>query len=458
MPRRHLAFLLAAAVVAATLSSAPPATAGTAAPAEFAVVAPESFSPDGDGVKDEIPVRIMLPRDAAKVVVEIAHYYGRGVVRTTAILLRQSAGVTTWTWDGRSDRGKRLRDGPYVVEVRAVWADTRIPRGAPLMDVVHIDTEFDPSLSAPTFGVAEGKATYRVFPRSTAVRDSLPLRARIDEHAVTRLSLVIRNSAGRVVREVDANRVVEESSLGYLPDGDGGLEELKARGRTVEWTGRRGGRPLPPGRYTGVVEGRDRAGNRGSSETLSLFVSRDRLVWKEKTEEVGVAASAVESCDFYPDEYKCADGADCGSVVPSAIFPGGLSYRSGPSRPDCREVTARSLHYLEVPEATGVRGLDAVRVAFAGAPTTAGETDIGTLKVYGPVVGSTLTSANVFGVSGQSAWAPDPLWGDGLAPEGGDYRVLQRDPAALWQFATTGDDAVDVRTWTVDVRYLAVER
>ena len=457
MSRRLLTVMLAPAVVAATLGTAAPTSAASSAPDAFEVVAPFSFSPDGDGVKDEIPVRIALPRAAAKVVVEVSHYYGRGVVRTTAILPRQPAGVTTWTWDGRTDRGKRLRNGLYLVKVRAVWADDRIPGEAPPI-VVDLDTTFAPTLSATTFGVATRKATYRVFPRSTAVRDSLPLHARIDEYAVKSLSLVIRDEAGRVVQERDVNRAIKGSSVGYIPDGDGGMVDLEARGRTIGWTGRRGGAPLKPGRYTAVVEGRDRAGNSGRSETMRLFVSRDRLVWRQKTETVGAAASAVATCDFYPDEYKCSDLPDCGSVVPSAVFPGGLSYRSRPSGPGCGEATARSLHFLEVPEATGVRGLAEVRVAFAGAPTTAGEADTGTMRVYGPYVASTQTSSDVVGVTGRSDWVADPLWGDGLAPEGGDYRVLQRDPAALWQFATTGDDSVDVGTYTVDVRYLAVAR
>lgn len=455
--RRLSTLLSVAAVVAASFGAVAPTNATVSAPDDFMVVAPVAFSPDGDGVQDTVPIRIELPHPAAKVVVEVSTNYGQWVVRT-ATLRRQPAGVTTWIWDGRTDRGKRLRDGPYVVEVRAVWAGTRVPRGARLIEVVHLDTTFAPSLSASTFGVATRKATHRVFPRSTAVRDSLPLHARSDEHAVRRLSLVIRNDAGRVVKKRDVNRVVEGSSVAYVPDGDGGMVELEARGRTVEWTARRRSRPLPQGRYTAVVKGRDRAGNTGRSETLRIFVSRDKLVWEEQVKEVGAAASAVESCDFYPDEYKCADLPDCGSVVPSAVFPGGLSYRSRPSSPGCREGTARSLHFLEVPEATGVRGLAEVRVAFAGAPTTAGEADTGTLKVYGPYVASTQTSSDVVGVTGRSDWVADPLWGDGLAPEGGDYRVLQRDPAALWQFATTGDSSVDVGTYTVEIRYLAVAR
>lgn len=456
MLRRLLTVLSVPAVLAGSLGGTAPATAVSSAPPAFRVLAPTAFSPDGDGVQDRARVRVKLPHPVKKIVLEVTSYYGQKVVRTQT-LRAQPAGVTTWAWDGRSDGGKRLPDGPYIVEGRAEWNDPGIST-TPRKDVVFLDTEFDPALSAPTFGVAERKATHRVFPRSTAVRDSLPLRARVDEHAVKRLRLVIRNSTGRVVQKRNVNRVIEESSLGYIPNGSGGLKELTARGRTVEWTARRRSRPLPQGRYTAVVKGRDRAGNTGRSETLRIFVSRDKLVWEEQVKEVGAAASAVESCDFYPDERKCADLPDCGSVVPSAVFPGGLSYRSRPSSPGCREVTARSLHFLEVPEATGVRGLAEIRVAFAGAPTTAGEADTGTLKVYGPYVASTQTSSDVVGVTGRSDWVADPLWGDGLTPEGGDYRVLQRDPAALWQFATTGDSSVDVGTYTVEIRYLAVAR
>ena len=103
---------------------------------------------------------------------------------------------------------------------------------------------------------------------------------------------------------------------------------------------------------------------------------------------------------------------------------------------------------LEVPEATGVRGLAAVRVSFVGAPTTAGEPDTGTLVVSGAGGGS-----RVVGTSGQSAWVEDPAWGEGLDRS---YPLPQRDPAAHWSFGTSGTSSVDVASFTVDVRYLAV--
>ena len=39
---------------------------------------------------------------------------------------------------------------------------------------------------------------------------------------------------------------------------------------------------------------------------------------------------------------------------------------------------------------------------------------------------------------------------------GSGVALPQRDPAVLWGFGTSGASSVDVATFTVDVRYLAV--
>ena len=97
-----------------------------------------------------------------------------------------------------------------------------------------------------------------------------------------------------------------------------------------------------------------------------------------------------------------------------------------------------------------MRGVSAVRVAFVGAPTTAGEPDVGTLTVWGTPGGT-----SVVGTTGQSPWTDNPAWGEG--DEGEPERdIPQRAPGAAWSFATTGTDAVDVASFTVDVRYLVV--
>ena len=113
---------------------------------------------------------------------------------------------------------------------------------------------------------------------------------------------------------------------------------------------------------------------------------------------------------------------------------------------------ASSAHLLEVPEATGVRGLSAVRIAFAGAPTTAGEPDTGTLRVWGD---GTEDDVSIVGTTGQATWIDDPGWGEGDVGDP-DRHLPRRDLAAAWSFSTLGTDSVDVATFTVDVRYLAV--
>jgi hypothetical protein len=165
---------------------------------------------------------------------------------------------------------------------------------------------------------------------------------------------------------------------------------------------------------------------------------------------VSPAASAIGPC-AYSTANGCGDFPDCGQVVPSTLYAGGLSYRSKPcADPESFQSRAGSDHLLQVPEATGVRGVSAVRVAFAGAATTAGEPDVGRLTVWGVSGGSA-----VVGTSGRSEWVLDPTWGEGQSAFD-DVTQQQRDPAAVWSYATAGTDSVDVASYTVDVRYLAV--
>ena len=197
------------------------------------------------------------------------------------------------------------------------------------------------------------------------------------------------------------------------------------------------------------MEGADLAGNTGRSRPLRIWVSEEKLEWRETTTTV-----AADATDFGPCAWStangCGDFPDCGEVVPSGLFAGGLSYRSKVCDPPQQHGNAAgSSHVFEVPEATGVRGLAAVRVAFAGAPTTAGEPDTGTLRVWG----TGAEDAVVVGSSGESAWVEDPAWGEGKSA---DDRLPQRDPAAAWSFTTAGTDSVDVATFTVSVRFLAV--
>ncbi len=431
---RLLTVLTASAVVAGSLAGGAPATASAAARDAFALAAPNGFSPNGDGVKDTLRIKVTVPR-RTHVRLTVGSVGGRLEYRRVD-LGRLPSGPHTWTWDGRNQSGKVVPDQAYVIRAYDVAAGRN---AAPVAsEEVQVDTGFHPDLTTPTFGAGR-KAPARVYPRTTVVTDTIDLRAIAHEKKVTLLELVIRNERGRVVRRADVDE--------RLPYAVGG--GFRAIGRTVSWAAVRGGKPLPKGRYTAVVVGGDTAGNTGRSEPVDIWVSQEKLEWRETTATLTAQASRVEVCT-YSGGNGCGDGAPCGQVVPSTLYAGGLSYRPRACEPvDPRRSDAASArHMLEVPEATGVRGLASVRVSFVGAPTTAGEADTGTLVVAGDQGDST-----VLGTSGQSGWVEDPAWGEGLDRS---YPIPQRDPAALWSFSTSGTSSVDVATFTVDVRYLAV--
>lgn len=434
MTRRLVQGLAAATLIASpALAVLPPA--GAAARAGFDVSAPSRFSPNGDGVKDTVRIRYRLP-ERTHVWLAIGAASSR-VTHRKVDLGVQPKGTHEWTWNGRNQSGKVVPDQAYQVRLYDTVPGSEGFATWRASEKVQVDTRFSPTLDTPAFGAAPGTAA-RVYPRTTVVTDSLPISAAVWDNKVARFELVIRDARGRVVRRAD----LDERGTG--PDGRPSF----GTGRTVEWAAVRGGKPLPKGRYTAVASGRDLAGNTGRSRPLRIWVSDDRLEWRETTTTV-----TPDATDFGPCTWStangCGDQPDCGDVVASTLYAGGLSYRSRVCDPPRQHGnSAGREHLLEVPEATGVRGLAAVRVAFAGAPTTAGEPDTGTLLVPGRGAGS-----QVVGTSGRSEWVEEPAWGEGLVA---GEQLPARAPAALWSFSTAGTDSVDVATFTVDVRYLAV--
>ena len=302
---------------------------------------------------------------------------------------------------------------------------------------VQVDTRFSPTLVAPTFGSEPGGPA-RVYPRTTVVTDTLPIRAAVWDNKVDFFELVIRNARGRVVRRAD----VDQRRMG--PAG-GSL----GTGRTVEWAAVRGGKPLPKGRYTAVAHGRDLAGNRGRSAPLRIWVSDDELEWQERTETVTpVGSVSTEPCAGS----GCGDVQPCGTVVPSTRFADGLSYRSAECTGELRYSLATRTHVLPVPESTGVRGIAEAKVAFTGAPTAAGESDVGDLILYASTASNALVRAST---GGETPWVANPYGGAGrvVLDEDGDDLVIP--PEVRWTFTTRGSDSVDVDRFTVSYRFLA---
>ncbi len=375
------------------------------------------FSPDGNGVRDRLTVRYELPV-ATTVRIRVEPEEKTGIAPFEVGLGRQRAGRHAWTWNGRV--GGRLVPAAYyrVHVVTPLGSDDAF---------AEADLEFDASLHVQHRYGARRSAVPKVYPRSVEVRDGVPLEVGGWSDGVRRVVVTFRDADGRVV----LRRKVR------LQDKWGG---------ELVWEGRDGrGRPLPPGRYTATLSGKDRLGNRGASEPLRLWVSQDLLEWREETRTLLPQDVQVHPC-FASTWPECWAYVAQGEVTPSARFPGGLTHRANPD--PAISGRAESSYWVPVPEA--VRGLHAVRVAFAGEPTVVGETDEGHLSTEafrddGVVVSSSSTA--------QTPWDEDHVFGDG---QGWDSRSRRLPPGAWWEFWTTDDDAFDVATFTLDLRYLAV--
>ena len=329
--------------------------------------------------------------------------------------------------------GQPAVDARYSVEVTAEYR--RGPASA--SHRIVLDTRFlPPAIVAEQYG-APGSEPNKVYPRSTEVLDALPITA-VAERFLERAHLTIRSETGRLVARRDIKAGQRDPS-GWRFD--------------LAWTGRRSGKPLPVGRYRAVVTGVDKAGNAGRSRALRLFVSADHLTWRDETRILVAAENDVTSilCGYLSVANGCLDyfASLCGHVVPSDVFAGGLSHQSKlcppPSGPESPlNPQALSAHLLSVPEA--IRGIDRTRVGFGGSPTYSGETDPGTLAIDG----TTTTSA----IEASSPWVEAPALGNGRPAA---YPLARIPPSVYWEFSTSGDDAFDVYTFTVDLRYLVVE-
>jgi hypothetical protein len=408
-------------------------SAGAAVRPDYKLSAPSRFSPNGDGVKDTVRLRYRIP-ERAHVRLEIGPASRRDTVRHVDLGV-QPAGTHTWTWNGRNQSGKVVPDQAYVI--RLFDRDPTDRPAAVAAEKVQLDTYFSPTLVAPAFGSDPGEPA-RVYPRTTVVTDTLPISADVWDNKVDFFELIIRNARGRVVRRAD----VDERHIG--PTGSS-----LGTGRTVEWAAVRGGEPLPKGRYTAIATGRDLAGNTGRSDPLRIWVSDDELEWQTRMETVTPVSSVwTEPCVGN----GCGEFQPCGTVVPSTLFPDGLSYRSVECTGEFRYSLATRTHALPVPESTGVRGIAEARVAFASAPTSTGEGDTGDLVLYATTASNATVRSST---GGETPWLANPYGGAGRVIWDEDGEDIIVPPQVMWTFTTRGSDSVDVDRFTVSYRFLA---
>jgi N-acetylmuramoyl-L-alanine amidase len=82
------------------------------------VVVGSPFTPDGDGLRDQLGFRLVLNRKA-RITLTIRRKNGT-LVRTLARDQLLAAGSSAWTWDGRNTAGSLVRDNEYRVRAVAV--------------------------------------------------------------------------------------------------------------------------------------------------------------------------------------------------------------------------------------------------------------------------------------------------------------------------------------------------
>lgn len=190
-------------------------------------VGAKAFSPNGDGSKDKIDI---IPQLKNKT--DVVSY-------TLTVLDKDNAPIKTYkgnnappasiSWDGLSDSGKTLQDGPYWPNIKVVYNNGNTPevRGPSFL----LDTK------APE---GELKADYQIFsPNEDGSKDNLPLQQKLSRDAEWKAE--IRDDKGNVVRNVQWKEAPDQFS----------------------WDGKDGsGNRLPDGEYSYVLVGEDNAGNK----------------------------------------------------------------------------------------------------------------------------------------------------------------------------------------------------
>ena len=380
------------------------------------------FSPNGDHRKDTARFTLKLTRRAQVTVRVARRNHPPAVVRDRLGYLR--AGSHAWTWDGRKDNGRRARDGAFYVVVTAKVAGSGVAQRA------RTSTQIDTIYVAGK--VAANGTT--VYPHSTVVHDQVWFGNPTRDTRMATGSLVVTDGVGRQVFR-DTQRLWPYDRGAQL---------------AAVWDGRnQQGRVVRAGHYWVRIIGTDKAGNTGRTPRHRVDVSATPLV--EATGSATVTpkdtlqAPAEVSCDYIQGPNDCPVTTPCGKVVDSTTFtePGSLSYRSSSTCPDGalnpRHVATGS-HFLALDPATVPRGVRTDEVSMLGAPKTAGAPDQGYLTL------SSQTTAS--GPDTSVHETSTSTWTNPAQPN------TQPITGLGWGVQTRGDDAYDVKSFTVNYTYL----
>ncbi len=272
-------------------------------------LAPLVFSPNHDGRRDTSTLSYTLP-DTETVQARIYDNAHR-LVRASS-LGSQRAGTHQWTWNGKTSRGGRLRDGTYTLAL----ATTSGARRGWVTHNWYLDT------TAPTLAHPTG-ANVRFYPVHDGYRDEFRPTTVLGDRG--RLTLTVTDSKGHRIRTIAATR---------------------ARGRaSIAWNGHDShGHRARPGTYHWTLTVADSAGNTRHTGSYRVYVSSKRLVTTtvpvNRRGSSATSAGASAKCAYARRRASwfahglrlsngcAAAGYDIASANYSFAIPAAIHYRS----------------------------------------------------------------------------------------------------------------------------------
>ena len=331
-----------------------PAQAATAQAMPWVSVSgPKAFSPNGDGRKDRAKFTVKVKKSSA---VTVRVLRAGKVVRGPVKLGKRKAGATfSWTWNGKDAKGRRVADtaagNGNDYQVKVVARSLKTQKKVSVSRAVVVDT--DAGLSGDARLVADSTT---VYPWTRVVHDRITFRIEGGAGWFDTATLVIRNSAGRVLREIPSNAW---SGASY--------NRGPLNSRHVSWDGRAAdGNPLDlgssvrqvwKGDVTAHLRVEDEVGNVAQTPPITIHVSETPLVIR--TAEATVAAQDTQ-IGYLRDTCGpgtgngCGESDPCGTVVPSTRtdMPRGLPPLHRPGR----ALLQRRRFHQPVVDRTDVRG------------------------------------------------------------------------------------------------------
>jgi subtilisin family serine protease/flagellar hook assembly protein FlgD len=255
-----------------------------------ALAATAVFSPNGDKRLDVMSGTVTLA-STQKVYWTVRNAAGT-VVSGSHLLGYLAAGKHGFTWNGLSNAGKRVPDGLYTVQVSTSNATSTKP--ATLFGWVSRQVRVDDT--APVMSVTALSSGF--YPYPDGYRDTIAPKVTVNERGT--LSMIIKNSAGKVVRTI----VVNHSAAGTF---------------TMTWNGIiTGNVRAPAGTYKYFFLAQDLAQNRRSTVTYSVYVSAAKLVGTAVSTTVTPAASKTQLVI-----------GSCSALFNDPTWSGGYDYESG---------------------------------------------------------------------------------------------------------------------------------